>query len=323
MKINLLIRKIFKQTPILESGLEKYDNMRLRQLAKQDPRLVANRIYKEVFHKNINWEHPTNLIEKIYWLQLFTDTTLWTLCADKYSVRQYVEQKGCAELLNQLYGHWLKPDEIDYDKLPDSFVLKTTNGCGQVLLIHDKHKMDKEAVNRQLSKWLRLKYGYADAQIHYSRITPSIIAEKLLTDASSSCDKSLTDYKLWSFHGQVEYILVVYDRTKQGYKLSAYDLQWNNISSQALKKDNPHFCGESIAKPKSLEHMIAYAQKLSASFAEVRVDFYEIDGNPVLGELTFTAGYGSHTEEFYEFLGSKIHLESVKRIKGMNRPSLS
>ncbi|MDA3779628.1 MAG: ATP-grasp fold amidoligase family protein [Bacteroidales bacterium] len=101
----------------------------------KDPKKEADRIYSIYFKKKINWDNPKNLIEKIYWLQLNTDTSLWTKYADKYKVRNYVKKCGYEENLPKLYGKWDKPKDINFDELPNSFVLKTNNGCGSVLIV--------------------------------------------------------------------------------------------------------------------------------------------------------------------------------------------
>ena len=286
-------------------------SLKVRLIAKLYPKYLANKTYKSVFNKDINWEKPKNLIEKIYWLQLNTDTSLWTLCADKYRVREFVEERGCGEILNELFGKWDNADEIDFDKLPESFVLKTNNSCGQIIFVKDKSKLDYDETRNQLDKWLKSKYGYDGAQLHYTKIKPCIIAEKILENKSKGT--SLIDYKIWCFDGEPECILVAKERTwNKGsidkYSLSMYDTNWNNISHIALNESGTHYNGSDIEKPVSLEQMLKYAKILSKGFKEVRVDFYEIDNKPVFGELTFTTGYGSYKYEFYEYLGSKFSL---------------
>lgn len=290
-------------------------------LSRRDPRITANNAYRSVFKKNIDWEHPKDLIEKIYWLQLFSDTSLWTLCADKYRMREYVKSKGCEHLLPKNYGHWQNANEIDYNKLPNSFVLKTTNGCGQVLIVRDKKMLDLKRTNELLNQWMKVKYGFTDAQIHYSRIKPCIIAEELLVDLKHPNDPFLIDYKIWCFHGKPECVLVVYDRKKDaGYRLSMYDLNWVNVSDKTLDTNGEHYGGGEVACPVGLHEMIEYASLLSQDFVEVRVDFYEINKRLYLGEMTFSTGYGSYTKEFYDYLGSKIDLTKANRISKINRP---
>lgn len=307
---------------LLASLFRPYYTFKFKQLSRRDPRRNANKVYRHVFGEDIDWEHPKNLIGKIYWLQLFSDTRLWTLCADKWRMREYVEGKGCGNLLPRNYGHWKRSEDIDYNKLPNQFVLKTTNGCGQVLIVRDKEALNFQETNKLLNQWMKIKYGFTDAQIHYSRIKPCIIAEELLVDSKHPNDSFLIDYKVWCFHGKPECVLVVYDRVKgseYGYKLAVYDLNWNNISNEVLDK-GPHKGGIDLPCPTNLQSMFKYAEVLSRDFVEVRIDFYEIDDRLYLGEMTFSTGYGYFTKEYYDYLGSKIDLSKAKKIQGMNRP---
>lgn len=135
----------------------------------------------------------------------------------------------------------------------------------------------------------------------------------------------MVDYKVWCLNGKVEYILCAYDRIvlgeNRGYQLSAYDRNWNDISKKAIKEEKRG--GQTLARPKHLDDMLKYAEKISKDFVVVRVDFYDTPNRIYLGELTFTSGYGSHKEEFYDYLGSKIDLTKIKRIQGINRPDMS
>lgn len=277
---------------------------------KYRPEIVANRTYRRFFGKDINWRNPKNQIEKTYWLQLNSDTSLWTLGADKYRVRKYVEEKGYSEILNELYGVWDNAEDIDWENLPNKFVLKTNHGCGQVIIVEDKSKLDHEKTIKSLRKWMDRNYGWESVQFHYTRIKPCVIAEKLLVNKSEP-EKSLIDYKIWCFHGEPESILTVFDRKKGGYALSFFDLEWNNISDRTLKKTVSSYSGKNIPKPKSLDKMIEIARALSKDFIQVRVDFYEVDEEPVFGELTFTTAYDYCLEEYYNYLGSKIDLSKV------------
>ena len=324
MGIKQTIVDAIRKSP-LDGALTIYRNWQFKRMANRDPRINANEVYRAVFHKDIDWDNPKNLIEKIYWLQLFTDTSKWTLCADKYRMREYVASKGCGHLLPKLYGHYRKASEIDFDELPDSFVLKTTNGCGQVLVVRDKKEIDIPKTVELLDSWLKIKYGYTDAQIHYSRIKPCIIAEENLSvHIHDNPGGALTDYKLWCFNGEPTFFLIVDDRVilgpNRGYSLSAFSLNWENISGQVFDLGNKHYSGKDIPPPACLDEMINTARILSEDFKEVRCDFYDIDGKLYIGEMTFTTGYGYFSQEFYEYLGSKIDFSDVKRIDGMNRP---
>lgn len=256
----------------------------------------------------MHWKSPEDLREKIIWLQFNTDTSLWTICADKYRVRQYVKDKGCGDILNDLYGVWERPEDIDFDILPNSFVLKTNNSCGQIIIVKDKKNINQNAVRQQLSAWLKQKYGFAGSQMHYLRIKPVILAEKLLINEDDP-SQSLVDYKIWCFNGIPEMFWIAFNRTRESYEFSAYDLDWNNISDKVLDKNAAHYSGKSFPKPKSFDRMLECARILSKDFKEVRVDFYEVEGRTVFGELTFTAGNVYFTEDYYKYLGSKVHLD--------------
>lgn len=282
------------------------------------PEFKANRSYRGLEKKDANFKEPKDLIEKIIWLQLYSDTTLWSLCADKYAVRKYVEDRVGASVLNELYGKWDCVDDIDWNKLPKTFVLKTNNGCGTVIIVRDKDKMDKEKVFKKLREWMHAKYGWSNYQLHYTRIKPCIVAEKLMINQESP-DTSLIDYKLWCFNGKPTFFFVPYDRTSSGFLASAFDLNWNNISDMAFNKQSEHYCGRDLAKPKSFDQMIMIAKELSKDFAEVRVDFYDINGRAVFGEMTFTTGFGYFTNEFYDYLGTKVDLSGIKKKRIANR----
>lgn len=280
---------------------------------RRDPKQLASKDYKRVMGRELNWENPQNLIEKIYWLLFNTDTSLWSVCADKYNVRGFVKERGCGHMLTKLYGYWENVEEIDYEGLPASFVMKTTNSSGQIIVVKDKSLLDISETNRKLNRWQNFIYGLTSAQLHYMQIKPAIIAEELLENKAEPASM-LIDYKIWCFGGVPESVLVVYDRNGENYKLSVFDLEWNNISRTTLRIDSPHYGGVDVPKPVSFDKMIDAAKNLSNGFPEVRVDFYDIDGQPFFGELTFSTGYGYFTDEYYSYLGNKVDIESVKRI---------
>lgn len=313
----MLIRNIARKSKFLQLLWRNFNFVRTKFLLKFKPEIIANIDYKSVFKKNINWDNPTDLIEKIKWLQLYSDTTLWTKCADKYLVREYVKEKGCEDTLTELYGRWDNAKDIDWSKLPNSFVLKTNHGCGHVILVKDKNTLNISQIVKQLNRWIRIKYGFFNAQLHYTKIKPCIIAEKMFINKNES-NKSLIDYKIWCFHGVPEFVLVVYDRTEESYSLSSYDLDWNNISNNTFNKNDRHYSGAEISRPESLHKMIEVAKKLSKDIPQVRVDFYDIDGDVIFGEMTFTTGFGYFSKDFYNYLGSKINLEEVKKISKVN-----
>lgn len=295
---------------------KEYLYYRNKLLCNINPKLAANIVYKKVTGRNINWDNPQDLVEKIAWLELNTDTSLWTLCSDKYRVREFIEERECEETLVKLYGAWKDPYKIDFEKLPKQFVLKANNGCGTVMIVKDKEKLNIELTRKSLKSWIKRPYGYSSAQLHYLKIEPYIIAEELLIQdetLNKISPNSMVDYKVWCINGEPEAILMTFDRTKESLKLKLYSTDWVDISHHIVYGGHyPHFKNIQIPKPECLESMLKFAKRLSAGFPEVRVDFYIVNNTPKFGELTFSTGFGYFTEEYYKYLGSKINLSTTK-----------
>lgn len=292
-----------------------------RHLYKKNPKLAADGVFKRAYHRPMDLDNPKHLIEKITWLQFNTDTSLWTLCADKLRVREYVEQCGLSDYMPKLYGHWESPEDVDVTNLPNQFVLKANNGCGSVMIVKDKNTLDIDAMKKTMKKWLSRPFGYVGAQTHYLRIKPCIIAEELLPitgEQAKWSPTSLIDYKFWCFSGVPESCFIAYNRGGfvKGGKLSIdlYDTKWSRLDDYVISNRHYKIIEEiKIPQPTCWEEMLQIAAKLSEPFPEVRVDLYNINGKPIIGELTFTSGYGYFTEEYYNYLGSKIDLEKLKK----------
>ena len=276
-----------------------------------NPRRLADILYRDVFHKWINWKNPQTLNEKINWLAFYTDTSLWSLCTDKYRVREFVEEKGLGHLLIPLYGKWDKAEDIDFDSLPDKYVLKPNNGNSDIIIVSDKTKIDKEEIIRRLNNGGARKF-IASAQPHYLSIKPCFIAEQLL---ETDNPLGLVDYKIKVFNGKPFCIGTWANRTPMTNTgdFGLYDLDWNPLTHWISKKAQNN---TSIPKPKNLGKMLEYAAKLGEDFEQVRVDFYEINGRVYFGELTFTSAAGrddDYTEEALLEMGKQIKLDFSKK----------
>lgn len=292
---------------------------RFKRLYEKDPRLAAEGLYKKIYGSKavLNIDNPKSLIEKITWLELNSDTSLWTLCADKYRMREYVAQCGLAGYLPNLYGHWENPEDIDFSTLPNEFVLKANNGCGTVKIVRDKTSINERDVKNELKRWLKRKFGYMGAQTHYLSIEPCILAEELLHQEEEQklfSPGSMADYKVWCINGEPESIFVAYNRRNAfNIDIALYDISWNPIPQylRNTKQDtyNPNV---EVPRPKCLSEMLDMARKLAKPFPEVRVDFYVVYEKPVIGELTFSTGYGYFTDEYYEYLGNKLNINALK-----------
>ena len=285
---------------------------------RKDPKYAADYWYHKNCGRHIDWDNPQDLNQKIAWMQFNTDTSLWTKCADKYLVREYVTWKGYGDNLVKLYGAWDNPREIDFDKLPRSFVLKANNGCGTVLCVTDKSALNVQKLKKELQSWISRPYGYRGAQLHYLKIKPCIIAEELLVaddEQKKISPTALIDYKIWCINGEPQCILVIFGRENKTYNRQVYDLSWNKMPEVINMTSNGHFTYKEmdIPRPACLEQLLDMARGLSAPFPEVRADFYVVGGKPYFGELTFTAGIGSFTNEFYDQMGAKINLQKYKK----------
>lgn len=280
------------------------------------PMWLADKLFYQTFNRHINWDNPQDLNEKINWLKFHADMREWARLADKYAVREYVAERGLADILVPLYGKWDTAQGVldAWDSLPEEFVLKSNNGCGRLLIVSKenggKQAVDLKKLRKTLKKWLAEKdFGLSNAELHYQFIPNCIIAEKLLTDDYAkgfSC--SLIDYKIWCFHGVPYGCLIVYDRdrTKHSYTVDFYDLNWKEHTELMRNTTARH----PIHRPKEWNYMLNAASMLSKGHPQVRVDFYNIDGEIYFGELTFTSACG-----YMEYFSQEALLEMGKQVK--------
>lgn len=228
----------------------------------------------------LNYKNPKNMNEKLMWLSRYWQDPRKTECADKILVRDYVKKSGFEEILLPIYGIWNNANEINFEALPEQFVLKCNHGCGYNIICKERKSLDKDLVKNQLNKWIGEVYGKAYYEIHYAKIKPRIFCEKYLP----SIEKSVIDYKIHCINGKPYCFLICSDRddSKNEITLSSYSLDWKHLN--LLKKEGP----KDIPMPKNLKKMVNIATVLSKPFPYVRIDLYEIEGVVYFGELTFT-----------------------------------
>lgn len=280
------------------------------------PQSEISKIFLRKFGRPMNWENPVDLNEKIQWLKLNTDTSTWTDLSDKYKVREFVKAKGLEDILVDLYGKWDNADDIDFNQLPNSFVLKSNHGSGDIIIVNDKSIINSREIKKTLKRALNEKFGYKFVEPHYLSIKPCLIAEELLPIDNPEISSSLIDYKIWCFHGEPVSIFVCSNRHKHGADMSVFDTKWNPIEN-ALNYNN-HFKKSAIAipKPKNLERMLEIARTLSDGFHQVRVDLYESRDKVYFGEMTFTSNGGFmdyFTPEYLVDLGNYVKLTKDER----------
>ena len=281
-------------------------------LGKHYPKLLVSILYRIAFGKRIDWDDPRTLNEKIHWLKFNSDTSLWTLLADKYRVREYVRQRGCEDLLVNLYGVWTDSSEIDWDSLPDKFVMKSNCSSGDVRICTDKSKIDRQEWEAHFDKAMRDKLGYERGEPHYNAIEPAVIAEELL-DISKQPIKtsSLIDYKIWCFNGEPHHIWACFNRRQEDVEVAVFDMDWNYHPEKSIFTKHYKESSDILPKPKSLNMMLESARKLSAGLPQVRVDFYEVDDKAYFGEMTMTGGGAFmdwYSDDFMLEMGDLISL---------------
>lgn len=249
------------------------------------------------FKKRINLKNPQTLDEKIQYLKFhdYYQNPLVTQCADKYAVRDYVKQCGCGEILNELYFAWDSVDEINWDELPNRFVIKWNFGCGQNLICFDKSKLDIEDAKRKLKEWYKIHdtFYLAYSEMQYKGIPPKLICEKLIETEDGGVP---VDYKLYCFSGKADCVLVCVGRNINGHDTAYYffDKEWKLKRYNKRGKEAPE--DFTLPKPDGLEKLFEYAEKLTKPFPFVRADFYLEKGKVTFGELTFTpcGGFDVH-----------------------------
>lgn len=249
--------------------------------------------------KKLNLKNPQTFNEKLQWLKLYDRNPKYTKMVDKYEVRKYIAETIGEEYLIPLIGIWDSPDEIDFNSLPNQFVLKCTHNSGLGMCIcKDKSKLDIKKVKRDLKKGLSQNYFLSGREWPYKNVKPRIIAEKFMRNSFETISEDgLIDYKFYCFNGRPEYAYVSQnlDNHKKA-RISYVTLDWK----QAPFKRNDYKSFEELPqRPKNFNKMLELAKVLSNKIPFLRVDFYEIDEKVYFGELTFFPGSG-FTELFPE-----------------------
>lgn len=247
--------------------------------------------------------NPRSFNEKILWLNLYDNNPLKKVCADKFSVRQYVAEKIGDEYLIPSLGVWNSFDEIDFSQLPEQFVLKPTHASGCNIIVKDKKKMNMAEMKKHFDYWLSVDYSRFFLEKCYQGIPRRILAETYIKNDDGD---DLLDYKFFCIHGDVKLCWVDLDRSKN-HKRNVYDTEWNLLPLTIQYPSSSRI----VKKPDNFTSMLEIAKKLSSPFYQVRVDLYNHGGKIYFGELTFVSGAGWEifTPDSYNYkLGEMLHL---------------
>lgn len=254
-------------------------------------------------HKWPNFKQPKDINEKINWQKFYGDTSRWSELADKYAVRKHIENMGLKDHLINLLGKWDHPENIDWDKLPNQFILKGNAGSGDSFICRDKSKIDKNEVIHFFSKEQKRTFGLVSAEPHYAKIKPCIIAEELLDSSTQPCNSSsLIDYKIWCFNGKPLYVWCCSNRTSHSVNVGLYDMNWIYHPKKSVFSNHYKEAEILIPRPICFEKMKEIASLLSLGFPQVRIDLYEVNGRVYFGEYTFSSYAGFMNYFSHDFL---------------------
>lgn len=292
------IKKILKENlpPVILDPLKRaYSDMHYAAMHVVPEEWYLKRQFKKRVGYPLDLKNPRTFNEKLQWLKLHDRNPLYTKMVDKYEAKKYVAGIIGEEYIIPTLGVWSHFDEIDFDQLPEQFVLKCTHDSGSIVICTNKAIFNQKTAKKKLERGLRYNYYYAGGfEWPYKNVKPRIIAEKYMVDESQTESQiDLTDYKFMCFNGKMKCSFTCNGRnTDKGLYVTFYDRGWKKLPFAR------HYPSECIAMPKPLnyEKMVDLAEKISTPLKFSRVDFYEINGKIYFGEITFFPGNGM--EEF-------------------------
>ncbi len=261
--------------------------------------------------KPLHLKNPRSFNEKLQWLKQYGRRPIDTVLSDKFAVKSYIAKVIGPQYVIPLIGVWDKFEDIDFDKLPDQFVMKCTHNSGGIVVCKDKASLDIENANRILSAALKHDFYVRSREKAYKDIPRRIIAEKYMEDSKT---KELRDYKFFCFDGEPKVLFVASERQKVGEetRFDFFDMDYNH-----LPFTNGHPNADVLPeKPIKFDEMKVLAAKLSKGMPHVRVDFYEVDGQVFFGEMTYSHWGGMvpfNPEEWDYKLGELITLPNEKK----------
>ena len=261
--------------------------------------------YKMIFKEKLDLKNPETFNEKLQWLKLYDRKSIYNIMVDKHLVKDYVANLIGTEYIIPTLGVWNSFNEIDFDKLPNEFVLKCSHDSGSVFVIKDKKSMNISSLKKEITSKLNRNFYYQEREWPYKDVKPCIIAEEYKED---SLYKELRDYKLFVFNGKVKLLKIDFDRFSN-HGANYFDVNGN------LLDIGEEYCppnkNKDLNMPYNLPKMIEFAEKLANEIDFLRVDFYEVDNKIYFGELTFypMSGFGKFLNDKDDlFLGGLLNI---------------
>ena len=272
------------------------------------------RLYRIRMGREPDLETPETYTEKLQWLKLYDHRPEYTVMVDKFEVKQYVAEKIGPEYVIPLLGVWERAEDIDFDALPQRFVLKTTHDSGSYVVCKDKSKLDIPAARARMAKFLKRKYYDCNREWPYKNVKPRIIAEQYMEDSRSG---ELRDYKFFTFGGVPKVLYIAQGRGRgEPTVADFFDMEFNHLPF-TIDHDMAQVPPE---KPENFALMQELAAKLSEGTPQLRVDFYEVDGKVYFGEMTFFHCSGTdafHPESWDRKFGDWVVLPPKHREAGL------
>lgn len=284
----------------------------IKEIIHLPDKIYLKSLYKYKTGKKLNLNNPETFNEKLQWLKLYDRNPEYTKMADKYEAKKYVASVIGEEYIIPTLAVYDKFEDIEWDKLPNQFVIKCTHDSGGLVICKDKNNLDLEKAKKKIQKSLKRNYYYTGREWPYKYIKPRIIAEKYM---GTNEQKELIDYKFFCFNGNPKVILVCSERFSSDNMCETwFDENWNFLD---IIESN-HRVNKKIKKPINFSQMMEFSKKLSRDISFIRVDFYEINGKIYFGELTFfpAAGFEKfEPEEWDKKLGNMLELPKEKKIE--------
>lgn len=268
--------------------------------------------YRKAFGHWPNLRNPQTFNEKLNWLKLYDRNPLYTRMVDKYEAKRYVADLIGEEYIIPTLGVWDRAEDIDFDALPDKFVLKATHDSGRVIICKDKAKLDRAKAVRDMKASLKRNFYAVTREWPYKNVKPRIIAEQLLECTDNS---ELADYKVHNFNGTPKVILVCRDRfAESGLTEDFYDMEWTHLNVRRPGHPNAPIAE---SRPAELDKMLELSEKLSNGYPFMRTDFYTIGGKVYFGEITLYPASGAvpfEPSEYDDLFGDNLKI--IKDVSG-------
>lgn len=284
-------------------------------------KLYIKFLYRISTGEKLNLENPVTFAEKLQWLKLYNRRPEYTLYVDKVKVKDYVSKKIGEEYIIPTIGVWENVDDIDFDTLPDKFVIKCNHNSGTGMYIcRDKSKVHINEVKKELRRGMQQDYYKFRREWPYKDVQRRILAEKYVEDKNEQLSSkneekasklgNLIDYKVYCFNGKPKLIQIISDRASDE-KIDFYDTKWNRVEGLVGLSSNAQNSLNSIKSPTNLKKMLQFAEILSEGIPFSRIDFYEIQEQLLFGEITFfpASGFGKFRPDKWNYiLGEWIKL---------------